>query len=65
MPEGDGSHDAEVEAFFSAPSNDASRICFDVVAKAKRELETAINLMMFDDSEAIGHEVETVIARVK
>ena len=65
MPEGDGRHDADVEAFFSAPSNDASRICFDVVAKAKRELETAINLMMFDDSEAIGHEVETVIARVK
>ena len=56
---------ADVEAFFSTPSNDASRICFAVVAKATRELESAINLMMFDDSEAIGHEVETVIARVK
>jgi hypothetical protein len=65
MPEDDGSHQADVKAFFSTPSNDASRICFAVVAGATRELESAINLMMFDDSEAIGHEIETVIARAK
>jgi hypothetical protein len=64
-PADDGSHDADVEAFFSDPSNDASRICFKVVARATRELEGAINLMMFDHGEAIGHEIETVIAGMK
>ena len=61
----DGRHNADVEAFVSAPSNDAPRLCFVVVARATRELEAAINLMMFDDSEVIGHEITTVIARVK
>jgi hypothetical protein len=36
-----------------------------VVAKATRELEFGINLTMFDDSEIIRREMETVIARVK
>jgi hypothetical protein len=65
LPGDDGSHAADVEAFFSASSGDASRICLTVVGKATRELEFAINLMMFDDSEAIGREIETVIARAK
>jgi hypothetical protein len=65
MSADDGSHNADVDAFFSAQSNDASRLCFVVVARATRELEGAINLMIFDDSEAIEDEITTVIARVK
>jgi hypothetical protein len=65
IPPDDGSHKAAVETFFSTPANDGSRICFAAVARATGDLEGAINLMMFDDSQAIGREVETVIARVK
>jgi hypothetical protein len=61
----DGRHNADVEMFFSAASNDASRLCFAVVARATGELEGAINLMMFDDREAIGREITTAIAHVK
>ena len=61
----DGRHNADVEMFFSAASNDASRLCFAVVARATGELEGAINLMIFDDREAIGREITTVIAHVK
>jgi hypothetical protein len=61
----DRSHDTDVEAFFSAQSSDASRLCTGVVARATREIESAINLMMFDESQSIGHEIETVIARAK
>jgi hypothetical protein len=61
----DRSHDTDVEAFFSALSSDASRLCTSVVARATREIESAINLMMFDESQSIGHEIETVIARAR
>ncbi len=65
MPADDGSHDAEADAFFSALSSDASRLLFGVVARATSELEGAINLMVYDNSAAIGREIEAVIARVK
>jgi hypothetical protein len=65
MPADDGRHNADVEAFFSAASTDGSSLCFAVVARATRELDGAVNLMMFDDREAIGNEITAVIARVK
>jgi hypothetical protein len=65
MPADDGSHDAEADAFFSAMASDATRILFGVVERATSELEGAINLMVYDNSAAIGREIETVIARVK
>ena len=65
MPADDGSHDAEADAFFSAMASDAARILFGVVERATSELESAINLMVYDNSAAIGREIEAVIARVK
>jgi hypothetical protein len=65
MPGDYGRNDPDVEAFFSSESRDVSRLCSMVVAKATRELEFGINLTMFDDSEIIRREIETVIARVK
>jgi hypothetical protein len=61
----DGKYDADIEEFFSRSSSDVSRLCFVVVSKATRQLEGAINLTLFDDSEAIRREIETVIAGVK
>jgi len=65
MPRDDGTHRADAEAYFSTGASDASRICFAVISKATRELETGINLTMFDNSHVIQREIETVIARVK
>jgi hypothetical protein len=61
----DGKYDADIEEFFSRSSSDVSRLYFVVVSKATRQLEGAINLTLFDDSEAIRREIETVIAGVK
>ena len=61
----DRSHAADVEAFVSALPSEASSLCFGLVARITRELEGAINLMLFDDAEAIGHEIEAIIARAK
>jgi hypothetical protein len=49
----------------AADRREKSRLCFVVVSKATRQLEGAINLTLFDDSEAIRREIETVIAGVK
>ena len=65
MPADDGSHDAEADAFFSGMASDAVRLLFGVVERATSELEGAINLMVYDNSAAIGREIEAVIARVK
>lgn len=61
----DGGHRAEVDKFFSAQSSDLWNMFFTVVSKATRELESGINLTVFDNSDAIQREIETVIARVK
>lgn len=61
----DDAHRAEVEAFFSSGSSDALNVSFAVVSKTTRELESAINLTLFDNSQTIQREIETVIARVK
>jgi hypothetical protein len=65
MAEDDGGHRAAVDEFFSAQSSDLWNMFFAVVSKATRELETGINLTVFDNSDAIQREIETVIARVK
>lgn len=65
MPPDDGKYEADVEKFFSAHSSDVFRVCLSAVSTATRELETAINLMLFDNSDAIQREIEAVIARVK
>ena len=65
MPPDDGSYEADVERFFSAHSSDVFRVCLSAVSTATRELETAINLMLFDNSDAIQREIEAVIARAK
>jgi hypothetical protein len=65
VPRDDGAHRGEVEAFFSARSSDELNVLFAVVSKATRELESGINLMIFDESDVIQREVESVIARVK
>ncbi|AMY09201.1 hypothetical protein LuPra_02414 [Luteitalea pratensis] len=65
LPSADGSDRTAVDAFFSDSSADALRLCSVVIGRATRELEDAINLMMFDNGDAIGREIETVIAGVK
>ena len=59
----DRTYDADVANFFSGPSIDASRVCLSTVAAVTRDIEYAINLMMFDESEAIRHEIESAIGR--
>ena len=53
MPPDDGKYQADVEKFFSAHSSDVFSVCLSAVSTATRELETAINLMLFDNSAAI------------
>ena len=65
VPRDDGAHRGDVEAFFSARSSDELNVLFAVVSKATHELESGINLMIFDESDVIQREVESVIARVK
>ena len=65
MPPDDPRHAADVEKFFAALSSDVAGVCFSTVATATNKLESAINLILFDDSDAIRQEIETVIARVK
>ncbi len=66
VPAGDRAHDAELKEFLRGPaSDDVNRLFFEVVETATRELEGAINLMMFDESDAIRREIERAIASVK
>ena len=65
LPSDDPRYAPDVEKFFAALSSDVSHVCFSTVAAATNELEGAINLVLFDDSDAIRQEIETVIARVK
>ena len=65
VPRDDGAQRGDVEAFFSARSSDELNVLFAVVSKATHELESGINLMIFDESDVIQREVESVIARVK
>jgi hypothetical protein len=67
VPVDDHTHDLELQRFFSlsATSEAGNRLSFEVVETATREIEGAINLMMFEESAAIQREIETVIASVK
>ena len=65
LPPDDPRHAADVEKFLAALSSDVSGVCFSTVAAATNELAGAINLILFDDSDAIRQEIETVIARVR
>jgi hypothetical protein len=66
LPTDDGSHLAEVEALAATPAWSAlSRVWSFGVSNGTRQLNTALNLMMFDDQEAIDHDIATAIGGKK
>jgi hypothetical protein len=66
MPRDDRQHAAEADQFLTS---DASLVLGglwrSVIGKATGQLEGAINLMLFDDRDAIAREIEAAIASVK
>jgi hypothetical protein len=62
----DKSREAEVSAFVATPTGEAlKKLWSSVVGKATVEITGAINLMMFDDREAIMREIAAAVATVK
>jgi hypothetical protein len=62
----DKAHEAEAGKIFSTPAGDLLRnLWFDVVGKATTQIQGALNLLFFDDRDAISREVEAAIAKVK
>ena len=65
MPRDDGTHTAEVGQFLSSDDSRVfSNLWSSMLGKATGELEGAINLLLFDDREAIMRDIENAIARV-
>ena len=66
MPSATDLPDAEAKAYFSS---DAHRVSMGlwgaVVGKATVQLQGAIDLMIFDDRDAIAREIETAISEMK
>ena len=66
FPPDDPSHAAEVQQYFSSPDSAAFRNLWNgVVGKISVKLDGAINLMMFDDREAIQRELDAAVATAK
>jgi hypothetical protein len=62
----DKSREAEVSAFLSTPTGEALRnLWSSAVGKATTDITGAINLMMFDDRDAIMREIAAAVATVK
>ena len=65
VPARDARYAADAEKFFANMSSDVSLVTFSTVSYAVGQIEHAINLVLFDDSDAIRREIEAVIASVK
>ncbi len=66
LPKDDGTHAAEVLAYFSGPNRQVlSGLWNTVVGKATAKLEGAINLMMFDERAALTKEIDAAIQSVR
>jgi hypothetical protein len=66
IPPDDPSRSADVEKYFSSPEAAAFRTLWNgVVGKATVKLDGAMNLMMFDDREAIMRELDAAVASAK
>ena len=62
----DRSREAEVGRFMSTPTGDVLRRLWDsVLSKATTDITGALNLMVFDDRDAIMREIEAAVATVK
>jgi len=62
----DKSREAEVSAFGSTPTGQALRSLWSsAVGKATVDITGAINLMIFDDRDAIMREIAAAVATVK
>jgi hypothetical protein len=66
IPPDDPSRAADVQKYFSSPEAAAFRSLWNgVVGKATVKLDGAMNLMMFDDREAIMRELDAAVASAK
>jgi hypothetical protein len=66
LPADDGARAAEADRFgSSAAGRTLTRLWDSVVSKATVQIEGALNLVLFDDREAITREVEAAIKSVK
>jgi hypothetical protein len=62
LPPDDGSHKAEIEKVATSPAEKIlSRVWSFVVSNAKRQLDTALNLMIFDEQAAIDADIKSAI----
>jgi hypothetical protein len=63
LPKDDGSQTSEVQRLLTGPMGQhLSRLGSSVVSNATRQLDTAINLMLFDDRTAIERDIANAIA---
>jgi hypothetical protein len=65
VPAEDGSHKAEVEKFYTTrPTAEVLRRIWDAaVGNATRQLDTAMNLMLFDNQAAIDKDIAGAAGR--
>jgi hypothetical protein len=62
----DRSRDAEVARFLSTPTGETLRTLWSsVLGKATSDITGALNLVMFDDRDAIMREIAAAVATVK
>jgi hypothetical protein len=63
MPKDDGTHAAELEQMARGPVHSLlQRVCGFAVSNVTRQLQTAINLMLLDDMDAINRDVADAVA---
>jgi hypothetical protein len=66
LPKDDGRHTEEATQFLSTPNQRVlMSLCTVVVGEAVVQLQGAINLMIFDQRDAMAREIEGIIATVK
>ena len=64
LPPDDGTHLADVEKLAATPAWGAlSRVWTFGLSNATRQLNTALNLMLFDDREAIEHDIAAAVGK--
>lgn len=62
LPPDDGSHKAEVERLATSPAwATLSRVWTSAVSNATRQLDTAMNLMLFDNQAAVDREIAAAV----
>ena len=66
MPKSDGPHEAELNQYRTGPAGQVSmRFWSSVVGRTSSKITGAVNLMLFDDHDAIQHELGAAIAGAK